>query len=320
MALMKAPGFSDEFTGLSLRMDGILRPNQFTIEEIGLFAIAALKEEALLEYTDPLIDYTFTDDFHPGPRLRISLEAETEYLLHVKVVRSTVMWAIAGVAVDMMRRRCLHPLTFRVFDFGNHIYSGSVELRPAATLPEVSVNGTSLARRTLSAPVSMEVLPIGSSHRVLLKSTSNIEDQPRYDLSFYLVPGRASVIDAVHVFRALMALLLDLAKVDAAGTLERLAMTRRDLQAWVFMLGRRSLAANQPFQQFQAVAIAEAIARYFQLHREYREMTFALHADGQLLASGCVTKSISARQWCRGLDSRGGFAFPGSVDRDTTIG
>ena len=58
---------------------------------------------------------------------------------------------------------------------------------------------------------------------------------------------------------------------------------------------------DQNFQQFQAVAVVEAIARFSELQGRWGEMTFKLRADGRVLAEGCIMKAISTRQWCRGL-------------------
>lgn len=65
------PFLGDEFTGLTMRTDRVIRPNPFTVVQFRLFAIAALKEEALLDYNEPLVDYDFTDYYHPIPPLQI---------------------------------------------------------------------------------------------------------------------------------------------------------------------------------------------------------------------------------------------------------
>ena len=85
------PLWGDDFTGLALRTDRVVAPNQFTVEQIGLFAIAALKEEALLDYNEPLIGYDFTDYHHPIPPLQLVLSAATHNMFHTKVRRSTMM-------------------------------------------------------------------------------------------------------------------------------------------------------------------------------------------------------------------------------------
>ena len=299
------PAIGDEFNGLTLRTDEVFRRIQFTIEHIGQFAIAALKEQALLEYNEPLIDFDFMDHDRPGPLLRIAIQAETQYILHAKVRRSTVMWAISAVAVDMMRNLHLYPLTFQIFHHTEHIYSGwvMVQNHNDAAPSKSSGNASSLASKALLAPFSLAVVPINSTNTFLLTNSADLRDDPRFDLAFTYIHQRGSLLGDYHILRALIATMLQIAKADALSTQLRIAMTRRDLQAWVFMENANARRAAQHFHQYQAVAVLEAIAIYDQLHAQYREVMFQLRADGQLLAVGCVVRGVSTRQWCRGLVS-----------------
>ena len=299
------PAIGNDFTGLTLRTDDVFRRIQFTIEHIGQFAIAALKEQALLEYNEPLIDFDFMDHDRPGPSLRIAIQAETQYILHAKVRRSTVMWAIGAVAVDMMRNLHLYPLTFQIFYHTEHIYSGwvMVQNNDDAAPAKSSGNVSSLASKAPPTPFSLAVVPINSTNSFLFANSENLRDDPRFDLAFTYSHQRGSLLGDYHILRALIATMLQIAKADALSTQLRIAMARRDLQAWVFMEDISARRAAQHFRQYQAVAVLEAIAIYNQLHAQYREVTFQLRADGQLLALGCVARGVSTRQWCRGLDS-----------------
>lgn len=299
------PAIGNDFTGLTLRTDDVFRRIQFTIEHIGQFAIAALKEQALLEYNEPLIDFDFMDHDRPGPSLRIAIQAETQYILHAKVRRSTVMWAIGAVAVDMMRNLHLYPHTFQIFYHTEHIYSGwvMVQNNDDAAPAKSSGNVSSLASKAPPTPFSLAVVPINSTNSFLFANSENLRDDPRFDLAFTYSHQRGSLLGDYHILRALIATMLQIAKADALSTQLRIAMARRDLQAWVFMEDISARRAAQHFRQYQAVAVLEAIAIYNQLHAQYREVTFQLRADGQLLALGCVARGVSTRQWCRGLDS-----------------
>lgn len=92
-------------------------------------------------------------------------------------------------------------------------------------------------------------------------------------------------------------------------------MTHRDLQAWVFMEQIRRSAMDQHFQQLQAVAVVEAMARFSEIQGRREEMTFMLRADGRLLARGCVARAISARQWYGGLFPRIGYTESQNQDQ-----
>ena len=316
-----APAIGNEFTGLTLRIDEVFRRIQFTLEHMGQFAIAALKEEALLEYNEPLIDFDFKDHDRPGPPLRIMIQAETPYILHAKVRRSTVMWAIGAVAVNMMRNLYLYPLTFRVMYYTEHIYSGSITVQSNnnAIPAKSSGNASSLASKVLPTPFSLAVVPINSTNKSLLTKSANIRDDPRFDLAFTYSHQRGSLLGDYHILRALIATMLQIAKADALSTQLRIGMTRRDLQAWVFMEDVNARRAAQHFYQYQAVAVLEAIAIYDQLHAQYREVMFELRASGQLLAIGCVARGVSTRQWCRGLASGEDDAAAESRDQVAAI-
>ncbi|KAL8880519.1 MAG: hypothetical protein Q9198_002092 [Flavoplaca austrocitrina] len=301
--------------GSALQPDPTPLPNQFTVDQIGLFATAAMKEEALLDYNEPLIDYDFTDYDHPIPPLQIVLSAKTHNIFHQMVRRSTVMWAVSGIAVDMMRSQHLHPLSFEVFHNADHIYSGSIGLHYETSTSILPINGSSASPRSVQKPSSLAVIPTTSTNNVLLSSPPGVADQPRYDISFTLTRQRASVIQDRYVLRALILLLLQMGKADAISIQPRIAITRRDLQAWVFMEQIRPSEMNQHLHLFQAVAVVEAMARFSELKGRWGEMTVMLRADGQLLARGCVTRAIPARRWCGGLFPRIGYTDAQNQDQ-----
>ncbi|KAL8764778.1 MAG: hypothetical protein Q9209_007887 [Squamulea sp. 1 TL-2023] len=288
---------NDEFTGLLLRSRIETGPNRFTAESLGLFAIVAMKEQALLDYNEPVLDYDFIDHVHPGPRLRIIIRAVTPSIPSAKVRRSTVMWIINEVAVGMMWTQYLHRLSFNVDWQGQHIYEGSLLLDVFQTAPRPLRDLDSTNTRDLSPPRALVVIPVNST-TIRLKDLSNLNDHPRYDLSFdFLPPSQGFVLSQRRFCQALLALLLQLGKADAASNQPRIAMTRHELYAWVYMMQFRTYS----FQQYHAVAIAEAMAEYAKLHGQYQEMTFRFYADGQLSARGCLTRIAQSRQWCRGL-------------------
>ena len=311
------PYIGDEFAGLELRFDGDFAANQFTLEDMGLFAIAALKEQALLQYDAFLTDLDFMDHAHPVPPLRIIFRAESSSILHMKAKRSTVIWAISRLAVEMMRGRILHRLPFQVFYRSQLIYDGFVALEDNPVLSASSGNGSLSAERAHSTPAFMTVIPINST-KASRKNVSVQDDHPQYSLSFAFIDQRGSEIWDYYIFRVLIALLLQLAKLDAASSQLVVAMTSREFQAWVFMREVRPIPADYIFQQYHALAIVEAIARYYELHGQYREMTFQFRANGQLLAQGCVTRPVQSRQWCRGMFTEAYSATPDGLDQAAT--
>lgn len=285
----------NEFAGLSLHPHSERGRNQFTIEFLALAAISALKEEALRDYNAPLLDYDFTDHLHPENPVRITMWAE---MRAEKTKRSTVMWAINHIVPIMMQTQYLHALTFTVYYFAEHLYAGFVTVKQSAAALDTSTNQSSIATKALGHPTSLIRTPTNSTN-VVLNSSSPLMDDPHYYLSIDYIQSRASVLPEIRIFQTLLALLLQLGKSDAASIQPRVGIESPGLLAWVFMVSTNIEGFG--FQQFQAVAIVEAIARHDVLHNQFRETTFQLLEDGHSLAKGCVTQPAVYRRWCRGM-------------------
>ncbi|KAL8752387.1 MAG: hypothetical protein Q9184_005749 [Pyrenodesmia sp. 2 TL-2023] len=303
---------SSRFTGLFLspgREVGV--PQQFTIESLGLLAVSALKEEALLDFNDPLYHYDSADFVHPENAIHIYLNAEVVEFHPEKAKRSTVMWAIKEAALDMMRTRYLSRMPFGVYFYHEFLYSGFVALENDPAALKAPGTNTSQSAGNTSAPLSLVARPLNSSV-VSLASLSPLQDHPHYSLSFDFVDSPGSVISEYHIFRTLLAFLLKLAPSDAASIVPRISIFD---SAWIFMYEPYSPVQDYRLQQYHAVAIVEAISKYCELHGQYGEMTFRFHADGHLVAEGCVTKSSGYRQWCAGMFAEHGLrSADGSSD------
>ncbi|KAI4190137.1 MAG: hypothetical protein L6R41_001006 [Letrouitia leprolyta] len=284
----------DEFTGLRLLPTRNAGVNQFSFEALGLFAIAALKEEALLDYNEPVFDFVFMDSAHPQPPLSISLSAETQTLLYNSVKRSTVLWSINSLAVDMLRTNYLHQLPFKVTAFSNLIYSGLLNLETTQQPPSNNISTIAAAKTALANPLDLTPRPINSTTFSLHTPTQN---PPPYTIEITFV-DRGSRFPLPTIFRTFLALLLQLSKADAATPLPRIAFAQSDLEAWVFMQDSLQSSAENPLQQYHAVALVEAMARWMDLSGRWGEMTFRSYADGNLMADGCVIRALRGRRWC----------------------
>lgn len=291
------------FSGLRLRPSrevGV--PQQFTTESLGLLAVSALKEEALLEFNDPLYHYDSADFVYPESAIHIYLHAEVVDLHPEKVKRGTVMWAINAAAEEMMRTRYLRRMPFAVDFYDENLYSGFVALEYDPAALEAHRTNSSQSAGSTFAPLSL--VTHGTNSSIFnLRSPSPLHDYPHYTLSFDFVDSPGSVISDYHIFKTLMALLLKLAPSDAASIIPRIWMQS---SAWIFMDEADPPVHNHPFQQYHAVAIVEAISKYYELHGQYREMTFRFYADGRLVAQGCVTKPEEGRIWCAGMSAEVG--------------
>ncbi|KAL9586092.1 MAG: hypothetical protein Q9212_001130 [Teloschistes hypoglaucus] len=254
----------DPFTGFILRTDRQGGPNQFSDDFLGLVAITALKEEALLDFDEPVLDFDFMDDMHPENPVHIAMTAEVRSGAHGKTRRGTVMWAVYAVVVDMLRTRYLRPLVFSVFYYAEHLYTGSITLRDPRP-----------ASNTISNQ-SLNEIPVDSTH-ILLKASASSRDQVQYKLYFDFVPPAPlprPVLGEFSMFETLMAFVLQLGPRSSGSITPRTGTALGRLYAWVFMKEAVPPLQGYAFQQYQAVAIAEAIARYCVFHSRSDEVVF----------------------------------------------
>ncbi|KAI4120732.1 MAG: hypothetical protein LQ338_006806 [Usnochroma carphineum] len=288
----------DEFGGLSLYYDyRRTRIDQFKLDTMGLVAVGAMKEEALLEYDAPLLNFDYLDIEHLDIPVRVIMDASPGAPSE-KARRSTVMWALKALSIRLMQNQLFIYLPFVVWYNTQALYRGRLADRWQPINPIQTRNSTSLSFGAVSSDFSLAVISGNTSTDMILESRSPLQDDPYYELKFNYV-GQS--LSKIPIFESLLQLLLQLGKSDASSIQRRISMARRPYQAFLYMAEAEPRAAHRPFQQFQAVAIAEAIARYVVLQGHYWELTFEFRADSQLVARGCLTKPVQDRTWCAGL-------------------
>ena len=290
----------DEFTGLSLRYNAQIGMRlEYSTENLALLAIAAMKEQALEDYNAPLRDFDFEDSFHPENPIRVIMNAAYGAEAR-KVVRSTVMWTLFTLPVDIMRAQDLAYVDFEVKYRYRPLYQGSLvsRLEPAAS--HARQNNAPVAHRPPRSPFSLSIITNRESTNVVLETSPYLKDYPLYELEFSNTPG--NVLVRFRVFESILGLLLQLGKLDAASSIGRVSLYTVTYQVWIYMREVLPGARVHPFQQFHAVAILEAIARHQTRWQRYKEMTFKFKADGILIGEGCLTRPVNDRAWCAGLN------------------
>ncbi|KAL9018095.1 MAG: hypothetical protein Q9185_004561 [Variospora sp. 1 TL-2023] len=244
-----------------------------------------MKEEALKDYNAPLHDFDFINTLPPHVPIRIVVLA-AEGAPPRMLTRSSVMWTIRALSVELMRTRFLHPLRFAVKYYLDRLYGG-VLVQPNEPTPPPEL---------VTSHLSLSLAP--SSGNATSKPRGNpkvLGDEINYEVNFNFV---GESLAQFRIFESLMTTILQLAPSDAMSVQPQVAMDDRELPVWVFMR-QVPHPAGYEFQQYHAVALLEAAARYYVLHRRFTEMKFEILMDGHLSASGCVTKALYARMWCR---------------------
>ncbi|KAL9003270.1 MAG: hypothetical protein Q9188_003853 [Gyalolechia gomerana] len=255
-----------------------------------------MKEEALKDFDAPLMDFDRTDILPPENPVRIVLHPARSAASD-KLKRSTVMWTLQALAVELMRTRYLRPMVFSTHYYVETVYLG-VLMSP---LGDAIVS----PRPNTAPPLSLLPAQVDNSTTMRLSSPrSAIRDDIEYQVNFHFV---GETLGQFRIFESIMALLLQLGKSEAASIVELASVDSRNLQAWIFIQEVPSPIPTFAFQQYHAVALLEAIARYYVLHALYTEMTFELRMGGYRMAWGCVTRAVGRRHWCRHMfpDARG---------------
>ncbi|KAL8733299.1 MAG: hypothetical protein Q9181_003622 [Wetmoreana brouardii] len=256
--------------------------------------------EALKDYNEPVPDYDFVDNLRPENPVRIVMHAEIATLLSEKTKRSTVLWAINAVAVEMLRRRYLRPLPFSVYYHADRLYTGLVTLKDQPAALDKPTANLSISSRAHPPPSSLIMIPVNSTS-VSLKDPSSSVNSPHYEFFFSFIQSPSSRLSEYRIFEALLATLLQLAKSDPVSVQPRISTGPREVQAWVFIEEVSPPLQRYHLQQHHALAIIETIARRCVFHHQYQELTFEVRANGHPLAVGCVTKPLQSRQWCQGM-------------------
>ena len=237
-----------------------------------------MKEEALKDYTATVLEFDFTESMPIQVPFRIVMRAAPGAASGM-LRRSTVMWAIRALAIDLMSTRFLHPLLFTIKYHGADLYGG-VLAQPTGP-PAHSVNPDMAVAPPLSPTNEINVL---------FNDTASLQDQSQYEVGFRLL---GLDLSRNQIFGAIMTTILQLAPSDAYSVQPHVAMEEA-FSAWIFI----SQAAGYTFQQHHAVALLEAVARYYVPRQRYQEMIFELRMDEYITATGCVTKALLARRWC----------------------
>ena len=285
----------DEFAGLSLHLNQQRRlPIVFTTESIAIAAIHAMKETALEEYHGILSHFDYTDILPPANPVRMVM-VPTPSSFAAPLKRSTVLWTLKTFTIELMKMAILYSLTFKVKYQMHDLYSGML------TSPK---SGFAVYNQSLSHhhPLSLTTAPLETPTSVSLKPPAYLQDHPHYQINFNLL---GDVLSKIWIFESILTLLLQLAQYDYSTVLPRTSMELRQVLARIYIIQVSPPPPLYRFQQYHAVALLEAVARYYVLHGRYTEMTFELVMNGFLVASGCVTKVVYSRRWCRGMSPDG---------------
>ncbi|KAI4245261.1 MAG: hypothetical protein L6R40_002618 [Gallowayella cf. fulva] len=280
---------NDEFTGLTVRYNHRrTQRNEFSLESLAITAIHALKESALEDYNAALLDYHFVDSLPPEEPIRIAMH-------HVPradpaLTRKNIMWTIKNLTMEMAHSDLLYELPFRLQLSTRDLYLGIIanpDQADSLSPPASPVH-----------PLSLTAIPSPRSTTLLVPNASSPRDVTVYVVNFEFT---GDLLPEISIFESILSLLLQLGRVHALAHVERVVMEEDELQAQIYMEEISPPLHTYNFYQYHAVALLEAVARYYVQHRRWTEMTFELVMDGHLVAWGCVVEKTEGREGCRDM-------------------
>lgn len=266
----------------------------FTVEQIALGFINAMKGQALENAGDILSHFYFTDTEYADDPVRIRMDP-TGYATRRQRTRAHLMYALKLLPIQLMNDNYLTGVDFYEQYRGQPLFDGILDNKndPRTLQQERGqiANASTVSTLEKGDHLSTRQSTLNSTILRVPGHTNNA-----YDIRISLV-GRE--IAKKHLFSTLLEFIFTLGLGNAAAEISFAHSTNENVPAWAFAIENPESSIS--FQVFQLLGVLEAIARYCVLQDTYRELVFGFFADGMYVAGGCVTKADRTRMWCNGL-------------------
>ena len=285
---------NDRFTDLSLYFDSF-GPEVFTVNQIALGFINAVKLQALKDFNQHIINYVFIDTEYADDPIRIRLEGAAGAPAG-KLVRCNIMYAIKTLAIDLITRGRLKAATILLSYNGQILYKGVFDEKNEVALLEPSSNtsanlsGISVQKKEALNTRSLNTAN-SSSTLLSIPGSDDVEYRVAFDF-------RRDPVTRANFFSAILEFMFTLAQRDSAESIQAVSQSTENDPLWIFA---ELESPEFHFQGFQLLAILEGMARQAVMSERFSEMSFSFYIDSSLVATGCVTKPIYSRGWCSGL-------------------
>ena len=286
---------NNRFEDLSIEYSAF-RLRAYPINEVALGFINAMKIQALENFDEHVISYTYTDTEYEDSPIRIRIVALAG-APPVQLVRGNVMYAIKSLAIEQLSRARLYGATFTESYHGEPLYRGVFDNKSDPPSVEQLSSSSADTSETIAQDkraLSTYSLDARNSTAILLNIPGS--DDVHYRMEFDFVGG---VLSQVGIFSAILNFMFTLAQRDGADTLQNLSELTSTDSVWIFVT--KNWESEHSLQVFQLLAIMESVARHAVLRGLYQEMIFNFFIDEELVAGGCFTAPVLTRVWCGGI-------------------
>ena len=291
--------FNDRFADLSIHRVSNRR-EAFTVNQIALGFINAVKRQAIEDCDQHITSYTFTDTEYADDPIRIQMNAAAG-APEGQLVRCNFLYAIKTLAIHLFTIRRPHGVDFAgyyrrqllfigVFDDKNDIPSlqrfSNSSAKPSDTFAQEK---RALITHSLDATNS-------SSAFLTIPGSDNVE----YRVAFQY---RGERLSKISIFCVILEFMMVLAQLQNDDAIDNLSQATSADSAWIFVI--HNSESNIPLMDFQLVAILESIARDSVGRGQYQELKFDFFVNREVVATGCVTVPNWLSGWCQGMREGG---------------
>ena len=286
----------------------------FSRADVALTFISAMAAESLEPWGDRLFFFDYSDQETP---VRIVLQSAATARTAM-TVRSTVMWVLQQVPIDLLRNPSIWGVEFKVQANGQDLYTGKVSSRNRQVAAGVLEHGG--GQNGNSSSDSSEKNRKGF---LLTNQPSNTSTESLHLTDHLLADDRYVAIYEfaglplrdIDMFSFTLKYILQLAAEDVREVVNFVYFTPSTSPIWSYARQQVRQPPTQIMHVYHIVMMVQGAARFCVGRGVYKELLIELWMNEVLLVGGCVVRGLNGRQWCRGLVPRVGTGSPAlSID------
>ena len=281
----------------------------FSRADVALTFIGAMAAESFEPWNDRLFFFDYTD---PETPVRIVLQSAPTARTATSV-RSTVMWVLQQVPIDLLRYPNIPGVEFKVQANGQDLYTGKVSSRKMLAAAGALEHGgtqngnSSLGFSEQNRKGSLLINQPSNTSTESLNLTDPLLTGDRY-VGIYEFAGLP--LRDIDMFSFILKYILQLAADGVHGGINFVYFAPINSPIWSYARQHVGQSPTRIVHIYHVVMMLQGAARFCVGQGVYEELRIELWMNEALLVAGCVVKGLNGRQWCKGLASRVGGGAP----------
>lgn len=270
----------------------MVRPRRFTINQVALGFINAIKRQAIKDCDQYITSYSFTDTEYEDDPVRIRVNAAAG-APEGQLIRCNFLYAIKTLAIALTTQDRPYGARFNESYRDQPLYIGVFDNKNVPALEQSSNSSADASETITQEKRALSIQSLDAKNSLLtIPGSNDVEYQILFEFCGNRVPKRS-------FFIAIMEFMMTLAPHDSNDPIENASQATSTDSLWIFVT--HNTESNVPLRGFELLAILESLARYVAMKRNYLEITFDFFVNSESVAGGCVTLPRSSRAWCQGL-------------------